>query len=96
MQTLSLKVLTIVHTDQFSVLFQATQKTINSPLLFKLADRDQLSTLKQNINKIVDVKIDKLVDKHIPSVTLIRFEKFVNSPSPTQTRKRPYRPEITL
>ena len=94
MSTLSLKVLSIVHADQLSVLFQATQETFNCPLLFKLADLDQLSTLQQNVNKIVDVQIEKLADKHIPLVNLIRFERFVNVSTPT--RKRPYRPEITL
>ena len=96
MQTLRLKILSIVHSDHNSVLFQATQQTYNNPLLFKLANLDQLSTLQQNVDKVVDVKLEKLVDKHIPLVNLIRFEKFINSPTKTQTRKRPYRPELIL
>ena len=95
MSSLNLKVLSIAHADKSSVLFQAAQVKVNSPLLFKLADNDQLCILQQNLNKVVKVRLEKIVDKHIPLVTLTQFERFVvNTCSAIDDRKRPYRPRL--
>lgn len=95
MTILTLKILDIVHVDTYSVLFQATQKCHNCPLLFKLHDTSQLYIVQQNLQKLVDVQIEKIVDKFIPTVTLIRFEAFVVSTQP-DSRKRPCRPALKL
>ena len=95
MSSLNLKVLSIVSVDKSSVLFQAAQEKINSPLLFKLADTDQLCILQQNANKVVKARLEEIVDKHIPVVTLIQFERFVNNTCTAfEDRKRPYRPKL--
>ena len=100
MTILKLKILDIIHVDTYSVLFQAIQKHHNCPLLYKLHDISQLYILKQNLRKLVDVQIEAIVDKFIPTVLLVRFEIFVNQPeSPTTnqtaSRKRPCRPALT-
>lgn len=95
MTVLTLKILDIVHVDTYSVLFQATQESYNCPLLYKLHDKSQLYILKQNLQKLVDAQVERIVDKFIPLVTLIRFEVFVNQTKP-ESRKRPCRPALTV
>ena len=95
MTILTLKILHIVHVDTYSVLFQATQKSYNCPLLYKLHDTSQLYAVKQNLQKLVDAQIEEIVDKFIPTVTLIRFEAFVVQ-TQAESRKRPCRPSLTL